>query len=87
MDSSIPSVNALTSLGRRRPWTKLWATRPLSPFSHVRILALAERGVPSSSYVGCHGCAGLEDEATFVPTWAGGSRIVIPREGLRGVWT
>ena len=87
MDSSVPSAKALTSSGKRRPCTKLWATRPPTPFSHARMLALAGRGMPSSLNVGCHNCTSLEDEATFVPTWVGGSRIVTPRDGWWEVWT
>ena len=68
MDSSVPSANALMSSGKRRSWTKFWATRPSSPFFHARTLVLAGRGVPSSLNVGCHSCTGLEDEATFIPT-------------------
>ena len=85
MDLSVPSTKVLTSSGKRRPCTKLWATRPPSPFSHARTLALAGRGMPSNSKVGCHNCAGLEDKATFVPTWARGSRIVTPLDGWWGV--
>ena len=85
MDSSVPSAKALTSLGKRRPCTKLWATQPPFPFSHARTLSLAGRGVPSNSNVGCHNCASIEDEATFVLTWAGGSRIVTPLDGWWGI--
>ena len=85
MDSSVPSVKALTSSGRRRPWAKLWTMRPPSPFSHTRTLASARRGIPSSSKLGCHADTGREEDATCVPTWAEGSWIVTPLDGWGGV--
>ena len=34
--------------------------------------------------MGCHNCAGREEEATFVPTWVGGSWITIPLNNWGG---
>ena len=84
MDSSVLSIKVLTSLGRRRPCTKLLVTRPPSPFSYARTLALAGRGIPSSSKVGCHDGAGREEDATFVSTGVGGSWITIPLDDWGG---
>ena len=81
MDSSVPFAKALTSSGKRRPWAKLWAMRPPSPFSHTRMLASAERGMPSNSKLGCHADTGREEDATCVSTWAGGSWMVTPLDG------
>ena len=85
MDSSVSSAKVLMSSSKRRPWAKLWAMRPLSPFSHTRTLALARKGIPSSSKLGCHVDTGWEEDAMCVPTWAGGSWIVTPLDGWGGV--
>ena len=53
MDSSMPSLKACTSSGKKRSCTKLWATRPPSPLSHIHTLAVAGRGLLMSWNVGC----------------------------------
>ena len=86
MDSSVPSVKAFTYSSKRRPWVKFWAMWPSSPFSYTRKLALAGRGMPSNSKLGCHADTGWEEDTTCVPTWAGGSWMVTPLDGWGGVW-
>ena len=74
IDSSVSSTNALTSSGRKRPWTKLWVTRPLSPFSHARTLALAGRGVPWA------------EVSSFAYSNARGEEVRVPNIYIRKKW-
>ena len=83
--SSVPSSNVCTSLGNRRPCTKLWATRPPTPFSHTRTLVVEGRGLPSNMNEGCHAWTAQEVDATFSPVWATGSRMTMPPDGRGGV--
>ena len=84
-DLSIPSSKACTSLGNKRLCTKLWATRPLSPFSHTRTFVVAGSGLLSNWNEGCHLRASQEVDATFIPIWVVGSRMMIFPDGRGGV--
>ena len=73
------------SSGNKRLHTKLWATRPPSPFSHTRTLAVVGSGLPSNWNVCCHPYTGQEVDTTFVPVLAIGSRMTIFCDGRGGV--
>ena len=85
MDSLVPSAKALTSLGKRRSWAKVWAMRPPSPFSHTRMQVSAGKGMPSNLKLGCHVDTGRVEDATCISTWAGGLWMVTPLDGWGGV--
>ena len=84
-NSSIPSSKVWTSSSKRRPCTKLCATRPPSPFSHTRTLVVEGRGLPSSINEGCHVGVAWEVDATFRAIGGTGSRIVMPLDCRGGV--
>ena len=79
------------SLGKRRPCTKLWATRPPWPCDQVLKLAVTDKGSPPSMKDGCQAAAIWDEEEMLV--LAGivgqgvlvGSRITIPSVGQGGV--
>ena len=72
-----------TSLGNRRPCTKLSATLPPSPWAHALMLANAGRGPSLNLKLGCQMFLGRDEDAMFVPTLVNGrgspigSRIII----------
>jgi len=86
MDSYVPSSKACTSSGRRRPCTRLWATRPPSPLSQTHAQAFTGSGLPSNWNFSCHACTACEEDTTLTPTCICDSWMIIPLDGRRGLW-
>ena len=91
-DSSVASEKQLMSSGKRKPCTKLWATRPPWPWDQVLTLAVADKGLSLNLKEGYHPTLGLEEDTMFLPTWVGGweapasSWITIPPNDWGGVF-
>ena len=74
--SSMPSERNWKSSGNRRPCTRLWATHPPSPCAYILTLADVGKGTSSSLKAVYKPFTGREKDATFVPAWAVGRKVL-----------
>ena len=72
MDPSVPPEKKCTSSSSKRPYAKLRAIRPPSPYAQVLTLAVMGRGSFPSLKMVCQPTSSREEDATLDPTCAVG---------------